>query len=285
MAHPALSAARRRLRLRVPPVDQSQGPRRAERPASRGVALQRRHLRHGPVLRVAVAAHARPSASRSAPLRADDARGAAQGHPLVPPARRHPRARRRVVPVPGRRPRPGPRRWSARCGPTPRRRNRAWPGRAAGGLRPPRRGQSPRGDVLCLAPRWPTRRSCAGCGPLGRRGPGDRSWRPYVGERANRRHRPGRALERTEYRFDVVSDYGAFRDLQRHRMLTIEWQDLGPGLGYEMPRSVVEAGIADRYREVDGTIGRPLRSDGAYVPRAGVLCGGAGLPCSLLRCR
>ena len=70
----------------------------------------------------------------------------------------------------------------------------------------------------------------------------------YVGERVNRRHRPGRAFERTGYRFDVVSDYGAFRDLQRHRMLTIEWQDLGPGLGYEMPETVVEGGMAERYQ-------------------------------------
>ena len=45
--------------------------------------------------------------------------------------------------------------------------------------------------------------------------------RAYVGERGNRRHKPGRALERTSYRFDVLSDYGAFRDLQRHRLLTI----------------------------------------------------------------
>ena len=50
--------------------------------------------------------------------------------------------------------------------------------------------------------------------------------RAYVGERANRRHKPGRALERVDYRFDVLADYGAFRDLQRHRMLTIEWQPL-----------------------------------------------------------
>src|SRR5262249_61718246 len=41
----------------------------------------------------------------------------------------------------------------------------------------------------------------------------------YVGERANRRHRPGRAFERTTYRFDILTDYGAFRDLQRHRPL------------------------------------------------------------------
>ena len=41
--------------------------------------------------------------------------------------------------------------------------------------------------------------------------------RAYVGERGNRRHKPGRAFERTGYRFDVLCDYGAFRDLQRHR--------------------------------------------------------------------
>jgi hypothetical protein len=69
----------------------------------------------------------------------------------------------------------------------------------------------------------------------------------YVGDRSNRRHRPGRAFERTSYRFDVVTDYGAFRDLQRHRMLTIEWQPLGPSLGYDVPDVVDEAGVAGRY--------------------------------------
>ena len=71
--------------------------------------------------------------------------------------------------------------------------------------------------------------------------------RAYVGDRTNRRHRPGRAFERTDYRFDVVTDYGAFRDLQRHRMLTIEWQPLGPALGYDIPDTVEEAGLTDRY--------------------------------------
>ncbi len=69
----------------------------------------------------------------------------------------------------------------------------------------------------------------------------------YVGERRNRRHRPGRALERTDYRFELVTDYGAFRDLQRHRLLTIEWQPLGPGLGYDVPPLVEEAGLAEPY--------------------------------------
>jgi thymidylate synthase ThyX len=66
--------------------------------------------------------------------------------------------------------------------------------------------------------------------------------RAYVGERTNRRHKPGRAFERTSYRFDVLCDYGAFRDLQRHRPLTIEWQRLTPRHGYETPPGIVEAG-------------------------------------------
>jgi thymidylate synthase ThyX len=69
----------------------------------------------------------------------------------------------------------------------------------------------------------------------------------YVGDRRNRRHRPGRAFERTDYRFELVTDYGAFRDLQRHRMLTIEWQRLGVSLGYDMPDLVAESGLGAGY--------------------------------------
>jgi len=71
----------------------------------------------------------------------------------------------------------------------------------------------------------------------------------YVGRRSNRRHRPGRALERTSYRFDIVADYGAFRDLQRHRMLTVEWQPLGTSLGFDVPELVEEAGLSTPFLE------------------------------------
>jgi thymidylate synthase ThyX len=71
--------------------------------------------------------------------------------------------------------------------------------------------------------------------------------RAYVGERHNRRHKPGRAFERVDYRFDVVADYGAFRDLQRHRMLTIEWQPLSTRHGYEIPDAVEEAGLRESF--------------------------------------
>jgi thymidylate synthase ThyX len=64
----------------------------------------------------------------------------------------------------------------------------------------------------------------------------------YVGDRTNRRHKPGRAFERLSYRFDVLGDYGAFRDMQRHRLLTIEWQRLTPQFGYARPELIDEAG-------------------------------------------
>ena len=70
-----------------------------------------------------------------------------------------------------------------------------------------------------------------------------------VGERRNRRHRPGRGFEALRYRFEVVSDYGAFRDLQRHRMLTVQWQTLGPELGAGVPEELDQAGVGDLYRE------------------------------------
>jgi thymidylate synthase ThyX len=72
----------------------------------------------------------------------------------------------------------------------------------------------------------------------------------YIGARKNRRHKPGRALERTSYRFDVLGDYGAFRDLQRHRLLTLEWQRLTTAHGYVMPEAVEEAGAAAEFRRV-----------------------------------
>ncbi len=68
-----------------------------------------------------------------------------------------------------------------------------------------------------------------------------------VGERANRRHRPGRGFEALRFRFEIVSDYGAFRDLQRHRMLTVQWQAFGPDLGADVPEEVTAAGCGDAY--------------------------------------
>jgi thymidylate synthase ThyX len=74
--------------------------------------------------------------------------------------------------------------------------------------------------------------------------------RAAIGARSNRRHKPGRAFERTSYRFDILTDYGAFRDLQRHRLLTLEWQPLSARHGYSQPEAVIAAGGDAEWREV-----------------------------------
>jgi thymidylate synthase ThyX len=85
-----------------------------------------------------------------------------------------------------------------------------------------------------------------------------------VGARSNRRHRPGRGYEALRYRFEVVSDYGAFRDLQRHRMLTVQWQLLTPHLGAGVPEEVETAGSGEAYRralEISATEWERLAAD------------------------
>jgi thymidylate synthase ThyX len=88
--------------------------------------------------------------------------------------------------------------------------------------------------------------------------------RAYVGGRDNRRHKPGRAFERIDYRFDILSDYGAFRDLQRHRMLTIEWQTLTPNHGHTRPELIEASGAGPLF---DETMDRSARLfDALHAP-------------------
>ena len=72
----------------------------------------------------------------------------------------------------------------------------------------------------------------------------------YMGERLNRRHKPGRALEKIHYSWDLMCDYGIFRDLQRHRMVDdLEWQELTPRYGYDIPELVEEAELSELFEE------------------------------------
>ena len=84
---------------------------------------------------------------------------------------------------------------------------------------------------------------------VGRLAPEERAAlvRDLVATRENRRHRPGRGFETLTYRFEIVSDYGAFRDLQRHRLLTCQWQRLSPDLGADVPHEVEESGLGPDY--------------------------------------
>lgn len=72
----------------------------------------------------------------------------------------------------------------------------------------------------------------------------------YAGERFNRRAKPGRAFELIHYFFEVECDYGAFRDIQRHRMVDgFEWQELHPNLGHVTNDAIKDAGIEQKYEQ------------------------------------
>ena len=68
--------------------------------------------------------------------------------------------------------------------------------------------------------------------------------------RANRRHKPPRALEMVTYTFDLLGDFGMYRDLHRHRMLTQSRQPLSTRWGYEMSGEIAAAGLAGRFEEM-----------------------------------
>ncbi|MGH7777994.1 MAG: FAD-dependent thymidylate synthase [Candidatus Dormibacterales bacterium] len=70
-----------------------------------------------------------------------------------------------------------------------------------------------------------------------------------AGGRSNRRQKAPRAFEHAVYLFEVVADFGAYRDLHRHRMASQERQVLGTELGYEVPAELARMGLGDRYRE------------------------------------
>jgi thymidylate synthase ThyX len=91
----------------------------------------------------------------------------------------------------------------------------------------------------------------------------------YSGARADRRHKPGRALEATTYTFEVVCDYGAYRDLQRHRMLSLQAQPLGVALGWALPAEVAEAGCDEAYARVMSESGSLYARLADAVPLAG----------------
>ncbi|MGI0059057.1 MAG: FAD-dependent thymidylate synthase [Nitrosotalea sp.] len=61
--------------------------------------------------------------------------------------------------------------------------------------------------------------------------------------RNNRRQRPPRAFEMTEYTFDFLTNFGMFRDFHRHRVLTLERQLLAANHGYFRPDEIEQLGM------------------------------------------
>jgi thymidylate synthase ThyX len=73
--------------------------------------------------------------------------------------------------------------------------------------------------------------------------------RSYTEFRTNRRHRPGRAFEMVDYTFELFTNFGMFRDLHRHRVLTMERQFLSTRHGYDLPLELMQAGLDKDFQD------------------------------------
>ncbi len=88
----------------------------------------------------------------------------------------------------------------------------------------------------------------------------------YVGERHNRRHKPGRAFESVNYTFDSCCRIGIYRDLHRHRIGTQERQRFTVKHGYNMRDQYRDIGISDDYAEKMGRVIRLYDSLAETMP-------------------
>lgn len=101
----------------------------------------------------------------------------------------------------------------------------------------------------------------------------------YVGDRKHRRNRPGRALEYGyDLFYDIIGDFGIFRDLHRHRMLTQERQLLSTRLGFVKLHPMLEEIKAkdevEECKEISSDLYEKIRRDlGREIAQYPVLFG------------
>jgi len=60
---------------------------------------------------------------------------------------------------------------------------------------------------------------------------------------------PMRELEHVNYTFDILVDYGAFRDIQRHRVCTQTNQDLTVDHGFSIPQEIIDIGLKEKFND------------------------------------
>jgi len=94
----------------------------------------------------------------------------------------------------------------------------------------------------------------------------------YTSFRTNRRHRPGRAFEAVDYTFNLLTNFGMFRDFHRHRVLTLQRQLLTTKHGYDTPKEVMDLGMKKDFddcmyktKEVYEQIASELQLQAQYV--------------------
>jgi len=96
------------------------------------------------------------------------------------------------------------------------------------------------------------------------------------GARETRRQKSPRALEHANFTFEIVADFGVYRDLHRHRMLSQERQLLNCDYGFWIPQEIIGTEMESEYvnamhkaKEVFDVIAAELPEEAQYlVPMA-----------------
>lgn len=90
--------------------------------------------------------------------------------------------------------------------------------------------------------------------------------------RQNRRHKSPRALEMANFTFEITANFGAYRDLHRHRLLTQEQQQISCDYGFHIPEDIVGTEIEKGYcealekaKEIYDLISKELPEEAQYV--------------------
>lgn len=90
--------------------------------------------------------------------------------------------------------------------------------------------------------------------------------------RENRRHRSPRALEHAFFTFEILTDFGAYRDLHRHRILTQERQLLSCDYGFYVPPEIQGTPYEEEYvtalmkaKPIYDLIAKELPEEAQYV--------------------
>lgn len=90
--------------------------------------------------------------------------------------------------------------------------------------------------------------------------------------RKTRRHKSPRGLENAQFVFEIVTDFGVYRDLQRHRILTQDRQTLTCDYGYYTPSEIMNTELETEYhqalqkaKKAYDTISKELPEEAQYV--------------------
>jgi len=87
-----------------------------------------------------------------------------------------------------------------------------------------------------------------------------------VGRRKVRQHRLVRGFENTYYKFDIVANFGAYRDLHRHRMMTQERQRFTTELGVDIPKDLTNFKLDLEYKDAAAKIDKFYRKISQKYP-------------------